>query len=110
MKIPNSDKAIIASEKITQYLLNIDHPHGGPKARLLLSLGYSNAGWQQLEMDLRGMHLTEDVVETQQTIWGLRYEIVAPLNGPSGDTVVFRSIWQTDIGTDVPRLITMYPE
>ena len=110
MKIPNATSAVIAPAKIVRYLLDIDHPHGGTKARLLVSLGYSAANWQQLESDLRSMHLTEDVVVTSQTSWGVRYEIVAPLTGPTGDTVLFRSVWQIDLGTDAPRLITMYPE
>jgi hypothetical protein len=91
-------------------LLDVDHPDGGSKARLLASLGYSQANWQQLDADLRSMHLTEDFVATSQTIWGMRYEIVAPIMGPSGDAMLFRSVWQIDLGTDVPRLITMYPE
>ena len=67
-------------------------------------------GFTNLMADLRRMHLTEDFVSTSQTIWGMRYEIVAPITGPSGDAVLFRSVWQIDLGTDVPRLITMYPE
>jgi len=37
-------------------------------------------------------------------------DVVAPLTGPSGDTVLFHSVWQIDLGTNLPRLITMYPE
>jgi hypothetical protein len=110
MKIPNATRAVIEQAKVVRYLLDVDHPHGGSKARLLVSLGYSAGNWQQLYRDLRSMHLTEDVVITSQTLWGVRYEIVAPLTGPTGDTVLFRSIWQIDLGTDAPRLITMYPE
>jgi hypothetical protein len=110
MKVPNADRAVIAPAKLIDYLLDVDHPHGGSKARLLLSLGYSSAQWRQLDADLRRMHLTEDYVATQQSNWGIRYEIVAPISGPLGDTVLFRSVWQIDLGTDVPRLITMYPE
>src|ERR1043165_6160127 len=110
MRIPNADRAIIDSDKLVRYLLDVDHPQGGPKARLLVSLGYSTLQWQQLENDLRRWHLTEDYLATSQSRWGIRYEIVAPLTGPAGDTVLFRSIWQIDIGTDIPRLITMYPE
>lgn len=110
MKVPNADKAVIEPAKIARYLLDVDHPHGGTKARLLVSLGYSAASWQQLDADLRRTHLTEDFVATSQTRWGVRYEIVAPITGPSGDTVSFRSVWQIDLGTDAPRLITMYPE
>ena len=110
MKIPNADNAIIEPAKIVDYLLDVDHPHGGSKACLLLSLGYSSADWQQLEADLRRMHLIEHFVAINQTVWGVRYEIVAPITGPSGDTVLFRSVWQIDLGSDAPRLITMYPE
>jgi hypothetical protein len=110
MKLPNAGNAVISQEKIVDYLLNIDHPHGGSKARLFASLGYSTANWQQLELDLRSIHLVEEVIATTQTQWGPRFEIVAPITGPSGDSVVFRSVWQIDLGTDVPRLITMYPE
>jgi hypothetical protein len=110
MKIPNADRAIIDSDKLVRYLLDVDHPQGGPKARLLVSLGYATAKWRQLEHDVRRWHLTEDYLAANQSRWGIRYEIVAPLTGPSADTVLFRSIWQIDLGTDLPRLITMYPE
>lgn len=110
MKVPNAGQAIIEPAKLVDYLLDVDHPHGGSKARLLMSLGYSSADWQQLDADLRHMHLIEDSVAMRQTAWGVRYEIVAPITGPSGDTVLFRSIWQIDLGSDAPRLITMYPE
>ena len=40
MTVPNADRAIIAPEKLTGYLLNASHKRGGPKARMLLSVGY----------------------------------------------------------------------
>ena len=92
MKLPHADHAIIA------------------EAKLLYSLGYDVQQWQQLVKDLRQQHLTAEVIQQRNRIWGERYEIVAPLTGPSGDTVMFRSIWQIDLGTNRPRLITMYPE
>jgi hypothetical protein len=36
MKLPNSERAVIAPEKLVDYLLNIEHKRGGAKARLLL--------------------------------------------------------------------------
>jgi hypothetical protein len=110
MKLPNAAYAIIDQAKIVDYLLDVDHPHGGSKAKLLLSLGYSAGSWSRLESDLRAAHLDEEVIDTGHTLWGQRYEIVAPITGPSGDTVLFRSVWQIDLGTNRPRLITMYPE
>jgi hypothetical protein len=110
VKIPNADKAVIAVEKLQIYLLNPEHRRGGSKAKLLISLGYSATDSQRLEADLRAQHLTADVAEESDSDYGKSYVIVAPLNTPSGRSVVFRSVWQIDTGTDYPRLITMYPE
>lgn len=110
MKIPNADKAVIPKDKLCDYLLNPVHRRRGSKAKLLLAMGYSVDDWQRLESDLRVHHLAAEVDCKTDSDYGHRYEIVAPLPGLSGSLVLFRSIWQIDIGTDFPRLITMYPE
>ena len=109
MTVPNADRAIIALEKLTGYLLNVSHKRGGPKARLLLSVGYRPDDPQRLESDLRAQHLSLDVTRTSENAYGVVYEIEGPIKTPSGRTVRFCSIWQIDTGTDVPRFITMYP-
>ena len=73
-------------------------------------MGYAPAEWTRLETDLRDQHLTTEVSEQERTDYGMQYVVKAPLVGPTGCSVVFRSIWQIDDGTDTPRLITMYPE
>jgi hypothetical protein len=110
VKIPNAYKAVIAEDKLCSYLLNPNHRRGASKAKLLISIGYGVADWQRLEADNRTQRLASEVDRESDTDYGKRYEIVAPLHGPSGQTVAFRSVWQIDTGTDYPRLITMYPE
>jgi hypothetical protein len=110
VKVPNADRAVIAVEKIRDYLLNPAHRRGGSKARRLIAMGYSADDWQQLADDLRSQHLGRDVDAQEQNEYGEKYIIIADLLGPVGDSVPFRSVWQIDVGTDVPRLITMYPE
>lgn len=110
MKIPRADRAIIAPEKLRDYLLNPLHRRGGPKARLLISLGYRPEDWAQLERDLRLQHLTREVTAVSRAEYGVRFEIVAPLLTPTGARVDFRSVWQIDQGSDVARLITLYPD
>jgi predicted nucleotidyltransferase len=107
--IANADRAIIAGEKLTRYLLNPSHKRGGAKARLLLSLGYRTDAPNVLETDLRVQHLSLNAMRSSKNAYGLTYEIEGPLKTPSGKIVRFCSIWQIDTGTDVPRLITMYP-
>ena len=110
MKVPNADKAVIAVEKLRDYLLNVDHQRGGSKAMILVAMGYSPDEWQRLEADLRQQYLTADCEFDGQTVYGQSYVIVAPLTGPAGRVVTFRSVWQVDTGSDMPRLVTMYPE
>src|SRR5712692_8644953 len=109
MRIPNADRAIVAAEKLSAYLLNVSHKRGGPKARLLLSVGYRSDDPRSLESDLRTQHLSLDVALSSQNAYGVVYEIEGPIKTPSGKTLRFCSIWQVDTGTDVPRFITMYP-
>lgn len=109
MRIPNADRAIIAAEKLSAYLLNVSHKRGGPKARLLLSVGYRSDAPEVLESDLLAQHLPLDVSGSSANEYGVVYEIQAPIETPSGKVVRFCSIWQVDTGSDVPRFITMYP-
>src|SRR5687768_16328190 len=90
VKIPNADKAIIAQDKLCDYLLNVAHRRGGSKAKLLLAMGHSADDWQRLEADIRHHHLQADVACEAESDYGQRYEIVASLPGPSGPTVMFR--------------------
>jgi hypothetical protein len=110
MRIPNSDRAIIESSKLTEYLLNIDHKRGGAKAKLLIQFGYSIDNWQQLELDIRQFHLAQDVTVIKETDYGTRYEISSSLMTPIDRPLVVKTVWQIDIGTDVPRLITLVPD
>jgi len=109
MTVPNADRAIVAANKLTGYLLNASHKRGGPKARLLLSVGYRADNPQALESDLRTQHLSLDVTRTHENAYGVVYEIEGPIRTPSGRDVRFCSVWQVDTGIDVPRFITMYP-
>jgi hypothetical protein len=93
MKIPNADRAVIAQDKLCDYLLNVEHEWGGSKAKLLLAMGYDFDNWQRLENDLRTQHLTMEVDCMVNTDYGPRYEILAALVGPAGRSVNFRSVW-----------------
>jgi len=84
MKVPNADHAVIAEDKLCNYLLNLSHRQGAAKARLLMMMGYRLDQWQRLETDIRAQHLTAEVDGEADTEYGKRYEIVAPLHDPSG--------------------------
>lgn len=110
MKIPNSDRAVIDPSKLTEYLLNTEHKRGGSKAKLLIKFGYSIENWQQLETDIRRFHLIEDVNLITKTAYGNRYQISANLITPIARPLLVKTVWQIDINTDFPRLITLVPD
>jgi len=110
MKIPNRSKAVIQPEKLRDYLLNIEHKRGKSKATILLSFGYTPEDWQILEKDLRQYHLDTEVSAMRETPYGRRYEIRAFLKTPSSRSLMVRTIWQVDKGTDFPRFITLFPD
>jgi len=61
MKLPNREQAVIAPDKIIEYLLNVEHRRGGTKARLLAEFGYLRENWRELDADLRASHLEAHV-------------------------------------------------
>ena len=109
MQLPNRTGALIAREKPVDYVLNTGHKRGGTKARLLAQFGYNVHNWGRLETDIRSQLETEvDLVRS--TEYGMRYEIRMTLPTPSDTPLTVRTIWQIDQGTDIPRLITLYPD
>lgn len=110
MKLPNREHAQISSDKLTEYIPNTEHERGGTKARLLVRVGYTKDNWERLENDIRSYHLDVEIDVIRQTLYGVRYEIRAPLQTPSGRSLMVRTIWQVDIGQQVPRLVTRIPD
>jgi Domain of unknown function (DUF4926) len=49
MVLLNSSKAVIAPEKLRDYLLSPTHPIGRYKALFFRTLGYDQTNWRQLE-------------------------------------------------------------
>jgi len=69
--VPNAERAVIAVEKLTEYLLNMSHKRGAAKARLLLSVGYRPDAPRLLESDLRVQHLSLDVTRASENAYGV---------------------------------------
>jgi hypothetical protein len=78
--IQNSDLAVIAPEKLRDYL----YPLNRGKARFFRALGYTQDNWPQLASDLRNQHLTRDATEGRSSVSGRTYLIIDALRGPIG--------------------------
>ncbi len=100
----------IAPEKLRDYVLNSAHAEGKSKARFLGEMGYEQAYWQRLAKDLKEQHLPMEATPGKKSIFGAKYEIVAPLTGPNGETRWLRTVWIIRHHEAFARFVTLIPE
>ena len=109
MRLPNAQNSRIKREKVTVYLLSTTSPRGRSKAVFFLSFGFSLEHWQGFAEALRVHGAGHEVVKVVETIHGPRYHVDGMLETPDGRDPQVRTVWQLDVGSDSPRLITAYP-
>ena len=109
MVLPNCSTAVIAPEKLRDYLLSPIHPIGRYEALFFRTLGYDQTSWQQLETDLRSLaSLSAEPLES--TEYGTKYAIIGPLAGLNGRVAEIVTVWIILAGEDAPRFVTAYPK
>ena len=109
MKLPNAALATVPERKVTLYLLNPAHPAGGSKASFFLTFGFSPANWRLLADALLRHMRDNDVVEIQETRYGIRYVVDGQMPAPDGSVLNVPSAWYIDSGSDAPRFVTAHP-
>ncbi len=106
--IPNISDAIIAPEKLSDYLLDINHPDGGPKARFFLRFGFSPDRPDILAAALVG-HAAGLEATISQRPNALNYVVTGPISTPDGRAPRIRTVWQVRDGESTPRFVTAFP-
>ncbi len=109
MKLPHTDKAVVAKSKIVDYLLSLSHPYGRTKADFFIRHGFSATEWQRFESALKRHAIEHEVAESIQTTFGIKYIVEGSLNTPSGANPAIRSVWFVETGEEIPQLVTAYP-
>ena len=98
--------AIIAEEKLTQYLL-VSLPKDD-KSKFLAQAGYTLDNWQQLDQDLRAQVLTQPADFVETTRYGKKYFIRAHLRGSNEVKLSILTVWMVENGTT--RFVTLVPD
>ena len=106
--LPNTELAVIAKEKVRDYLLSDAHPLGRFKAAIFRGLGYRQSEWNRLSADLKEF-LSNEASFQESTKYGQKYEIRGRLTGPNGRSVYLVTVWIVLRGENFPRFITAYP-
>lgn len=109
MPIPDFTEAIVATEKVRDYLLNPEHPDGGSKAAWFQSLGYARDRWGELANDLLALAATCDQFATVRTPFGVKYVVKGQIGRKSDRTASVLAVWVVEAGRS-PRLVTAYPD
>ena len=63
-RLPNVRNAVIEERRIREYVLNLDHPAGGPKARFFIGHGFTRDAWVLLRDSLTACGYTRMRPET----------------------------------------------
>jgi hypothetical protein len=110
MKLPNAGLAKVEREKITEYLLNADHPDNGGKAAFFMAGGYRRDDWHALARSFRRIAITYLVTHSIESVHGKKYIIDGAIETPTGKSPTVRTIWFLDSGETIPRFVTAYPQ
>jgi len=109
MKLPGLESAIVPRRKVEDYLLDLNHPLGGAKARFFIHFGFRRERWEELVKALHEHAWENQVAENVADSDGIAYVIEGRMNTPSGRQPRVRTVWLVETGGLAPRFITAYP-
>jgi len=113
-RLPNAAAAKIPEAKFLRYSMDPSANTNG-KWRAWRELGYDveenrAAAADDVTQQLRHGLPTSPAEHPQQTAYGLRLTTGTDIRGPNGRRGTLRCVWQYDLGSDEPRLITNWLE
>jgi hypothetical protein len=112
MKLPDAEYCVVPRRKVEDYLLNLEHPIGGGKAKFFMHFGFQRDRWEELVAALLRHAQENGVSETFSDTDGDTFVIEGMLMTPSGREPRVRTVWLVEIfetGRLAPRFITAYP-
>ena len=109
MKLPNAENAVVERAKVTDYLLDSNHPDNGGKAEFFLQFGFRRIDWQALASAFLKLARTAEVSRMSNSTHGQKYVVAGRIETPVGRPVFVQTIWIVDNGEKTARLITAYP-
>ena len=108
MPIPGALGLSVETRKIADYLLNLDHPDGGPKARYLLGRGFTQTAPDRLRVAIEDAARTQATVSVERNPFGVKYVLQCEIETPSGRRPCVRTVW-IDEGDGLARFVTLAP-
>ena len=109
MELPNRHLAYVPEEKITHYLLNLNHQRGRGKAQEFRVRGYNESNVDMMIQDLIAVAQSETVSSIRPNEYGLNYVIYGVIQPPIEGPLLVRTVWFIPHSGGSPSLATAYP-
>jgi hypothetical protein len=107
--LPSAENAVIAVEKIRDYVLNPDHADGYHKARVIMAAtGLRRTDYKSLISQIKHGIMLNEAMQHDLRRDRQQYYVEMPITGPKG-TIVVRTIWIYEERNNGPKLTTLYP-
>ena len=108
MKLPNPEQAIIDSQKLSGYCLNLNHPDGQHKARVFrAALGLTQENEEELRNALKQSLKQYNSIFDKKNRYGNIYVIDFPMSRNNQQAII-HSAWIIHYEENFPRLVTCY--
>lgn len=107
--LPNSEQAWVEEVKIKTYLLKLDHPVGGSKAKFFLGRGFTAADWEGMVDALRYHAKHNFITKIKVTPFATNFSLDCNLPTPDKSSPCIRTVWEVRPNDPRPRLITAHP-
>jgi hypothetical protein len=102
-------KCSVPVGKVRDYLLNADHPDGGPKSTFFTSHGFERADHTKLAEALVRHFEDNGPSESIDTPFGRKYSVHGRLRTPDGRQPMIRSVWIVLSEETVATFVTAVP-
>lgn len=109
MMLPNKESSLVELKKVTKYLLDVNHPIGGPKSAFYFGYGFTLANPDLLIRALIHHANNRDVCETIESDYGTKFILKCEIPTPNQMNPCVLSVWILNKGSETPRLVTAYP-
>ena len=107
-QLPQASVLVVEQIKVVDYLLNLEHKQGGPKAKYFRNRGFHPEQWQAMAEALRQHGATQPVTQSSDTRFGRKFTVECQIQTPDGKTPCILTGWIQE-GPKPPRSVTAHP-
>lgn len=100
---------VIPEGKVANYLLNVDHPDGGGKAKFFIGHGFAAHGPHVLTAAIHEHAELNDVGNVEVGKYGTKSIVRCSIPTPDDRNPCILVVWIREEGCDQQRLVTAYP-